>query len=348
MKLFYWSSKFCLGILILLFFWATKCNQAQAVTFKFNNDFDYLENNYLDFSAFELALSPSLYLLTNQPKEEFFDLLDQPFTINFTALETTKPKLINNLISSIKELRFQKIKTNNSSQANIPILPQSKFNNIYKDVYDFDIDLVEHNQNTGVRKNSISLVIKEKIPNYVANWSNHQPSLNTIVPADRSWTRISSELPKLVAVNPNNNYNKLEFNHKPSSSYSGAIVDSGANRYNQNFSVNQSNIVTTSQPAVFSQQYQSAYSINLQNSYHKSESLQELERLLEQQKKDNQKQQDIILKKIEQERKNRIKETQKKQEHLRKKRAIELKRAKQAQQKIQRNLQREIINQQKT
>lgn len=339
MKLFYWSSRFGVGIFILLFLLIQECNQAQAVTFKLNNDYYSVNNNYLDFFIFNEASLSSIDLLNNQPKQAIFDFLEQPLKINVTALNITQPKLFNNLITSLKGLQWQKINYNNLSEANIPILGKTEFNNIYKDVYDFDINLVGSNENIGIIKTSIPTVIKQNIPNYVANWSNHQPNFNPlpIVPVDNSWTRISTKIPQLLAVNPNNNFTQPEFD------YSNFQI----NRSNQNLPINLSNITTISQSAVFAttpQKYQSTYSINLQNNYPKSDSLKKIDKLLEQQKKELQQQQNRILRQIEQERRNRIKESQRQQDAINKKRANELKIAKQIQEKRQKNLEKGIIN----
>ncbi|BAU65810.1 hypothetical protein STA3757_32020 [Stanieria sp. NIES-3757] len=339
MRLFYWSSKFGLRILILLFLLIQECNQAQAVTFKLNNDYYSATDNYLGFLTFNEASLSSLDLLNNQPRQKIFDFLERPLKINLTTLNLTQPKLFNNLIASLKGLQFHKINYDNLSEAHIPILAKTEFNNLYKDVYDFDINLVENNENTGIIKTSMSTVIKQTIPNYVSNWSNHQPNFNPlpIVPVDNSWTRISTKIPQLLVVNPNNNFTKLECDY----------TNFQINRSNQNLPINLSNITTTSQSAVIAikpQKYQSNYSINLQNNYPKSDSLKKIDRLLEQQKEEFQQQQNRILRQLEQERRNRIKEAQRQQNAINKKRANELKIAKQIQDTRQKNLEKEIIN----
>ncbi|AFZ36378.1 hypothetical protein Sta7437_2858 [Stanieria cyanosphaera PCC 7437] len=385
MKLFYLSSKFGTGIFILLFLLIKQCNQAQAVTFKFNNDFYNIESKYLGFLNDDQDFLPSLYLLNNQPKQEIFNLREQVAKINYTALETTQPKLINHLIASLKKIQIQPINNNDLSPNNIPILAQSEFNDIYKDVYDFDIDLVENNEKTGIIKNSINTIIKQKIPHYVASFSNYQPSVNLLQGSvDNSWTRISSRVPQLLTFNSNNNHTRLEFdsrtpvNAKLEFNRQGNIYqwseqalegrwaefDSPldklrnevifdfrnfqANHLNQHLSIN-SNIITTSQTTLFAtitpQQYQSAYSINLQNNYPKSDSLKKLDQLLEQEKKEFQQQQNRILRKLEQEQKNRLEKAKRKQEMRIKQKQNELRIAKKIQENRHKNLQKEIINQ---
>lgn len=320
MQLAFCSNKKSLGIFFLLFLLSGQIKQAQAVTFKLNNDYYYDNFNFTEeFSQQDLFDST----------KHNFAFLEQPTLISLINVETNQPNLIKNVLTSLKELEFKKL-DNNFFQETVPILERSGFDNIYKNVYDFDVDLVPHAKKIVINKNTDSNLNKQENPHYLANWNNNQIRQNSlpILTADNSWTKAASTLPTLFA---NNNYSQLQFN-----------------RSTQNSPINLSKMVTISEQAVFAQttpqRYQSTYLVNK----NKPEALKKLEISLEQQEKEMAKQQNRILKQIQQNQIRLKKEAERKQEELRKKREQELKRIKQIQDKRQKNLQREIANQQKS
>jgi hypothetical protein len=358
MNLLYRSSRFLLGISLVLFFWTKGSNQAQAVTFKLNDNSSDFQVDYSRFPLFKRDIVQPLYLLDYQLKSENFEAVDRFIEIHLANLETIQPQLLNYLISSIQELKLQRNNNyDNLSQANIPILQQVEISNLYKDVYDFDIDLVERNEATLLKNTTINTVVKQATPNYLTtNWSNNQIILKSVplIAADNGWTNSYSQLPSLLTTNNYYNYSGSQLR---SSDFNSVIHQNlprvaWSNNNQNSLSVNNTqNSFNAAQQTVFVsptvQQYQLNSSIQNKFGFQKPESLQRLDEILEKQQEYLKKQQEKILEQIKKEQETRRKKIEKEQEELRKKREKQLDLAQKFQEQRQEKLKQEIENRQK-
>ena len=351
-------------------------NIATASTFNMqeNNIYNSSQEESSDFSAkFNQDISNPLeeVLRLNYGFFEDIDLIDSEVNANkydFQAklniltksqTDTGGENLFEYFVTSLRQLEFDSFVASSSSPSAIPILPQVSYSNIYKDVYDFDVNLANSSQvRTISRRLPRNAIRTQTLPNNKYFYSYFQGRTNS------NYSSFDNQLPSIKNIN-----SSLLFPAQKSSSITNLpsvanLTDSPSVDLSAVTNQNPFSFLLTTTAGVNNADYESLNNNNSQlldkvqpvylpstnieiyqfnnfnipsaiNSYQKPEYQQKLDAELEKQREKLTKQQQKLSKqlaKIQQKReKIRIKELQK----YRKQRAKELQKITKQQQKLQ-------------
>ena len=169
--------KFLTGTSLLLFLGIIFDNIAVASTL------NRQENNIYDLeklSNFSLKFNDDIYNqlekeILNQKADfsEYIDLIDNSsnqkeytlraeLNILVQSQTNSEENLWNSFLNTLSQLEFESFSVNSSPLVNIPVLPQVNYRNIYKDVYDFDINLANSPSTTTLSRRVPKTTIKNK------------------------------------------------------------------------------------------------------------------------------------------------------------------------------------------
>lgn len=378
-----------LGAITFLIYGVSINDNAIASTLNFQSNNTYELEEISDFS---LKLDRNI---SNQLEKEIFkqqsmlsnyvDLIDNGLDKNQYQAETVikilvqsqedkEQKLLESLLVSLKQLELTRFSEDNSSPATIATLPQVDYRNLYKDVYDFDIELTSPSasQPQSPNRNAPRSILTVRQPRNLKSFTSY-------FQGNKKFNYPSFEN---KSINKNNTYASLLASPKDSvplkpsltDLVSSSLSDSSFSTTSNNFSSSQNRINTlnnlnnlessnyNAQPenednSQLGNDVQAIYLPSTQveiyqvtnfnvpsplSSYQKPEHQEELDKILEKQEKKQQKQREKISRKLEKLRQKREKARQKKLEQYRKQREKALAKAIKQQTKQQTKQQKQL------
>ena len=379
--------KFMSGVIIFLA-WEANCNlKAVASSFKIQENNSY---NFEELSYFSLKLGGDIYnqlekeiLKQESDFSDYIKLIENGLRIDrdrrqanptlniFIQSEVNREEQsLLSLLSSLKQLEFQEFSANQSYQTSIPVLPQVNYRNVYKDIYDFNINLTKsfqrnnstisaprtlaRTQQLPENKYFDSYFQRNKNPNYSSfksqpdNISNNNFYANdlgssALIPSQRN--SIVSNLTSLSVAGLSQANNQSEF-----SFLQDAIADINKQTYNQSYlGRNDDNlqIIDEIQPVYLPSTDMEIYQVNkihvpsVLDSYKKPEYREELDRKLQKQKEKLEKQRQKMSEKLAKTREEREKKREKELADYRKQRKKQLVKAMKEWKKLQQQQQKQ-------
>lgn len=371
------------GAIIFLIWGVNFNNNAIASTLKVqeNNSYDLEKLSY-----FSLKLNQDIYnqLEKDILKQEFdfsgyTNLIDSGLNKHKYPLQSEpniliqtendgEEQLLGSFLDSVRKLEFQGFSDNSSYQASIPVLPQVNYRNVYKDIYDFDVNLTNSSQQRdltrGVQKTSIrtqrspenkyfsSYFQGNSNPNYSSfksQPSNSNSNINNtnspLLPSPQKRATLAS-LINLSLVDLSTTNNKSEFSFLQNS-----IADINQSTYNNNYEYSNDDdsqldneVQAVYLPSTEMEIYQfSNFDVpSTLSTYQKPEHQEELDKIIQKEKEKAQKQRQEMYKKLAKLRTERKRAREKELKQYQKKRQQALIRAMKQQQKLQQQRQRQF------
>ena len=180
--------KSCLGAITFLVYDVTIDNNAIASTLKFQSTNIYELEEISNFSLkFDLDISNSLekeILKQQSVLPNYSDLISKGLDNNqyqaeaaikilVQSQENQEQKLLTSLLGSLRQLELTRFSENNSGTATILSLPQVNYRNLYKDVYDFDIELTSISQPQNPNRNANQRAITVRQPQNLKSFTSY-------------------------------------------------------------------------------------------------------------------------------------------------------------------------------
>ena len=180
--------------------------------------FNMQENNSYELggsSDFSLEFNPDLYtpleealrlnhgffedigwIYSESNEENKYNSKVELNILTTSQTDTGEENLFEYFVTSLRQLEFDSFVANSSSSFVIPILPQVSYSNIYKDVYDFDIDLANSSQvRTTSRRLPRNTVKTQTLPNNKYFYSYFQGRTNY------NYSSFDNQLPSIKNIN---------------------------------------------------------------------------------------------------------------------------------------------------
>ena len=372
------SLKCILGTAILIFHGVTNNDMAVASSLKFQEN---NSNSLEEMGNFSLKLNQNIYnqlereILKQQADfSEYINLIDNGlnqnqyrFKVEDSILVQSRPereeKLLEYFVSSLRRLEFESFSGNSSERASILVLPQVSYGDVYKDVYDFDISLGDNSSQIKIKN------LNRRVPrNTFTTW---QPQEYKYFTSHFQETKNSDYLSfKNQAQNISDTSSSLLASPQQKSSLasltSTSLIDLPKVNNQGGFSVLQQNfagvgkqnsleeIDTNSQldndlkavylPSTQIEIYQ-LKNINVPSNlsgYQKPKYQEELDKMMEKQRKKTEKQRERMTQKLAKLREQREKQRQKQQEKYRKERKKAMRKVRNEQAKLREQSQRQL------
>lgn len=381
--------KLILGSMIFIAGGIDRQHYAVASTFNFQRDNSY---NLLKIEDFNLNLNRNLsnqleqeLLQENLDFSEYVNLVIQKANDDHNSFHAElnilsqnaagEERLFNSLLLSLRNLELQRYSNNRNSSSSITVLSQVNYQDIYQDVYDFDITLtdsprrVASQATTPERLSPGNLILTGSLLGY--NYSNNssQNSGNyadyrlpnsepreitnsnySLLASPQQNLSVSGFLPSSstnLPLAPNRNISSFVSNAPVNTSSLLGNIRTGANNLNSNQDYSEISDISSriksigaavSIPSTEIKAYKLQDFKNVPsnlNSYQKPEYQQNIEVILESQKKDVEKQREQLYENIKKLQEKRRIALEKQRQEYRKKRQKELQNAIKQQRKLQ-------------
>ncbi|MDJ0633962.1 MAG: hypothetical protein QNJ34_12300 [Xenococcaceae cyanobacterium MO_188.B29] len=371
------SLKCILGTAILIFHGVTTNNMAVASSLKFQEN---NSNSLEGMGNFSLKLNQNIYnqlereILKQQADfSEYINLIDNGlnqnqyrFKVEDSILVQSPPeredKLLEYFVSSLRRLEFESFSSNSSKPSSILVLPRVSYSDVYKDVYDFDVSLGNSSPQIQIKKsnrsfprntfttrqpqeykyftsyfqankNSDYLSFKTQTENVTYNSSSLLGSYQNKSLASLTSTSLI-DLPK---VNNQGGFPVLQ------QSFTGVSKQNYLEEIGTNYQLN-NDLQAVYLPSTQIEIYQ-LNNINVPSnlsSYQKPKYQEELDKMMEKQRKKTEKQRERMTQKLAKLREQREKQRQKQQEKYRKERQKAMRKVRNEQAKLREQSQRQL------
>ena len=346
---------------------------ASSLKFQENNS-----NNLEEIDNFSLKLNQNIYnqlereILKQQADfSEYINLLDRGlnqnqyrFKVEDSILVQSPPereeKLLEYFVSSLRRLEFESFSVNSSERASILVLPQVSYGDVYKDVYDFDVNLGDSspqikNLNRRTPRNTRTTRQPQEYKYFTSSFQANKSSDYLLL---KNQTKSLSNASSSLLAPPQQNSSLASLT-------SASLIDLPSVNTQRGFPILQSRIANVSNQnnlEDINTNYQSKndlqavylpstqieiYQLNNINipsnlsSYQKPEYQEELDKMMEKQRQQTEKQRKRMYQKLAKLREQREKQRQKQQEKYRKERQKALMKAMKEQKKLQEQRQRQ-------
>ncbi|GAB4543022.1 MAG: hypothetical protein Tsb0014_36210 [Pleurocapsa sp.] len=274
----------------------------------------------------------------SQDRQENFkaNLLTLSITTETNNRTITPHELIESVVNSVKQLELNgKNRTNNSLESSsVAILSQVNNGNIYQDVYDFEIDLVENPPEETSKPRNNSLPGDRKFDDLITN--SYSDFFNT-ASSSKNFSSTNKRSQDSLYLGGTNNNLPTAFNKSVPSAIATPAYIQGQIAEEQTASLT---TIVTEIKAFNPNKYQ----INNLNTYPKTKEQEELEKKLLLQQKKQEKQQEKLREKIDKMREDRAKRREQQAELRQKKRKLALINAQKRQEKRQEAMQNSLLN----
>ena len=346
---------------------------ASSLKFQENNS-----NNLEEIDNFSLKLNQNIYnqlereILKQQADfSEYINLIDRGlnqnqyrFKVEDSILVQSPPereeKLLEYFVSSLIRLEFESFSVNSSERASILVLPQVSYGDVYKDVYDFDVNLGDSspqikNLNRRTPRNTRTTWQPQEYKYFTSSFQGDKSSdylslkNQTKSPSNTSSSLLappqqksslasltSASLIDLPSVNTQRGFPILQ------SRIANVSNQNNLEDINTNYQSNndlQAIYLPSTQIEIY--QLKNIHIPSNLSSYQKPEYQEELDKMMEKQRQQTEKQRERMYQKLAKLREQREKQRQKQQEKYRKERRKALMKAMNEQEKLQEQRQRQ-------